>query len=435
MLQRPVLSFTLACPLLLLVACGDSGRGDSAGLSAGTGVTSVTSATASVTATATAGDNSSGGGASEGSQGASASSGDELTTAGPGGTTGAGSTGPVDPSTTTTTGPNTTTGGTTTTSGGDNTTGDCAAITEMAMNKKQPADIIFVIDNSGSMATEIASVAANMNSFSTKIINSGIDVHVVMISSYPSDDGLCIDAPLGSGGCPVKDNNPPKYTHINSKVGSNDALQKVLDHYPDYKALLRPDASKHVVVVTDDNSSLSSAAFDAAFKALDPGLAAYKMHAICGAKDSGDILWCAQNAICCAFTAKAGKVYMDLINKTGGEWGDLCLQNFTPVFDVLSTEVIQNAGLACEWTIPDPMGDDPIDFNKVNVDFVDGMNVQPIGKVDAPADCANVSDGWYYDDPLKPTKILVCPQTCEKIQGVANAQINIKFGCETVIAQ
>ena len=432
-LQRPVLSFTFACPLLLLAGCGDSGRGDSAGLSAGTGVTSVTSATASATATATAGDNSSGG-ASEGSQGASASSGDDLTTAGPGGSTGADSTGAVDPSTTTTTGPNTTAGGTTTTTG-DGTTGDCAELTETAMNKKQPVDIIFVIDDSGSMLMEIASVAANMNNFSTKIINSGIDVHVVMISSYPSDDGICVDPPLGSGGCPVKDNNPPKYTHVNAKVGSNDALQKVLDHYPDYKALLRPDAAKHVVVVTDDNSDLSAAAFDAAFKALDPGLAAYKLHAICGAKDSGDILWCAQNAICCAFTAKAGKVYMDLINKTGGEWGDLCLQNFTPVFDVLSTEVIQNASLACEWTIPDPMGDDPIDFDKVNVDFVDGMNVKPIGKVETPADCGNVSDGWYYDDPMKPTKILVCPQTCDKIQGVANAKIDIKFGCETVIAQ
>ncbi len=56
-----------------------------------------------------------------------------------------------------------------------------------------------------------------MNNFSTKIINSGIDVHVVMISSYPTDDGICVDPPLGSGGCPVKDNNPPKYTHVNAK--------------------------------------------------------------------------------------------------------------------------------------------------------------------------------------------------------------------------
>ena len=82
------------------------------------------------------------------------------------------------------------------------------------------------------------------------------------------------------------------------------------------------------------------------------------------------------------------------------------------------------------------MDEDAVDFEKVNVDFNDGMgNVLPIGKVNAEADCANVMDGWYYDDPNAPTKILVCPQTCAKIQIAPMASMNIKFGCETIIAQ
>jgi hypothetical protein len=436
-LQRPAPLLLFLCPLAL-AACSDDGGGSaSAGQSATLGVTSVTTA---LTVTASGGTTGGGSDASDGTGGGSQSSGGDDPTTSPA-TTGPATTGPGTTDTTststTTTGPATTdTTSTTSTTTGDGTTGECAEISEAAMNKKQPADILFVIDNSGSMSMEIASVAANMNQFSTKIIASGIDVHVVVISSYPSDDGLCIDAPLGSGGCPAKDNKPPTFLHVNSKVGSSNALQKLLDHYPDYKDVLRPDAAKHVVVVTDDNSDLGSNAFDAAFKALDPGFAEYKFHAICGAKDSGDFLWCAQNAVCCAFTADAGSVYIDLINKTGGEWGDLCLQDFTPVFNVLSTEVIAEATLACEWAIPDPMGDDPIDFGKVNVDFDDGMgNVQTIGKVETPADCANVADGWYYDDPQMPAKILVCPQTCTKIQGVPTAKMNIKFGCETVIAQ
>lgn len=424
MLQRPVLAFTCTCTLAL-AACGDSGSSTAGGLSSA-GITSMITSATSVS-TSKGSEGSSG---DDSGQGGTAGTGGAPTTSAGASATEAGSTGPGEATTTTTT---TTTSGDGTTSGGDTTTGECAAITEMAMNKKQPADIIFVIDNSGSMDTEIASVQSNMNAFSTKIINSGIDVHVILLSAQ---DSICIDPPLGSGGCPVKDNNPPKLLHVNTSIGSNDALQKVIAHYPDYKDALRPDASTHVVVVTDDNSDLGANAFDTMFKALDPGFADYKLHAICGAKDSGDILWCAQNALCCAFTADKGSVYLDLINKTGGEWGDLCLQDFTPVFNVLSTEVIQNATLACEWVIPDPMGDDPIDFGKVNVDFDDGMNnVQTIGKVESEADCANVSDGWYYDDPMKPTKIYVCPQTCAKIQGVKDAKINIKFGCETVIAQ
>ena len=315
-------------------------------------------------------------------------------------------------------------------------TGECAEITEKAMNKKQPADILFVIDNSGSMQVEAASVKTNMNQFSGKIVASGIDVHVVLISELGGDTGMCIDPPLGVGNCPAKDTKLPTFLHIDDGVGSTNALAKLLEHHKTWKDSMRPDAAKHIVIVSDDDSDMGANAFDAAFKALDPSYADYKLHAIVGAKDAGDVLWCIQDPVCCAFTASAGKVYLDLINKTDGLWGDLCKQDFKPVFDLLSTEVVKNAGLACEWAIPAPMGEDVIDYNKVNVDFNDGMgNVTPIGKVDGPDSCGGVLDGWYYDDPVKPTKILVCPQTCAKIQGAANATMAIKFGCETIIAQ
>ncbi|MFZ6178652.1 hypothetical protein [Nannocystis pusilla] len=433
------LEFLFPCSLLL-AACGDDG-GVATGSASGTGVTSASgtvtaSTTATATATATAGTESTSGNSGTESTGTDPTTGDPTTgttapvdTTGPDttGTTSNTSTTTLDTTTTTTTGDDTTTTSTSlaTTEG---TTGDCAAVSETATNKKQPADIIFAIDNSGSMDMEIASVQANMNQFSAKIINSGIDVRVIVIS----DNSICVGAPLGSGNCPA-DSKPPTYTRINQGVGSNNALQLILNTYPQYKDLLRPDAATHVVVVTDDDSDLGANAFDTQFKALEPGMTDYKMHAICGAKGPSDVLWCIQNAVCCAFTADAGDVYLDLIANTGGKWGDLCLQNFTPVFDELSTQVIENATLACEWNIPEPMGE-PIDFDKVNVEFDDGTP-ETFGKVPSPAECANVSDGWYYDDEQNPTKIFVCPQTCAKIQGVPDAKINIEFGCETIIAQ
>ena len=222
-----------------------------------------------------------------------------------------------------------------------------------------------------------------------------------------------------------------QYFYVNGRF----VRDKLIQHYPTYSQYLRPDAATHVVVVTDDNAGMNPNTFDTMFKALEPGMADYKFHAICGKNDVDDFLWCAQNPACCAFTAEAGDVYLDLIALTGGKWGDLCLQNFTPVFNELSTQVVMGATLACEWTIPEPMGE-PIDFNKVNVEFDDGVPPNDVfGKVADPADCANVSDGWYYDNPQMPTKIFVCPQTCTKIQGVDNAKINIQFGCETIIAQ
>ena len=420
----------LVTPLLVALACssGDEGRGQTAGNSGGvTAVTSITGASVGESGTTL---EPTGGASSGGNEGGGASTGAAASTGGVDSSGGASSSGAVSGDTTT--GPVMTTGSDEVGS----STGECAEITEKAMNKKQPADILFVIDNSGSMQVEAASVKTNMNQFSAKIVASGIDVHVVLISEISGDTGMCIDAPLGAGNCPVKDTKLPTFLHIDDGVGSTNALAKLLEHHKTWKDSMRPDAAKHIVIVSDDDSDMGANAFDAAFKALDPSYADYKLHAIVGAKDAGDVLWCIQDPVCCAFTASAGKVYLDLINKTDGLWGDLCKQDFKPVFDLLSTEVVKNAGLACEWAIPAPMGEDVIDYNKVNVDFNDGMgNVTPIGKVDGPDSCGGVLDGWYYDDPVKPTKILVCPQTCAKIQGAANATMAIKFGCETIIAQ
>ncbi len=290
----------------------------------------------------------------------------------------------------------------------------------MAENKKQPADIIFAIDNSGSMDFEEGQVQQNMNTFSTKIIQSGIDAHVVLISN----DNICIAKPLGSGSCPT-DTNLPTYLHVQQGVGSNDALAKILSTYDMWKDMMRPDGAKHVVVVSDDNASgVNANAFDSMFKALGPSYVDYQFHAIVGTWDVGDVLKCAADPVCCATIADEGKEYKSLVAKTGGVLGPLCeggKQKFDELFTKLSTEVIQEATIACEWTIPEPMGMD-IDFGKVNVDYLDGKGgVQVVPKVMDMASCGNL-EAWYYDDPMMPTKIYACPALCMKIQGNPDAK-------------
>lgn len=315
------------------------------------------------------------------------------------------------------------------------TDGDCAEISEMAM-KRLPADILLVIDNSGSMQIEAASVKANMNNFSTKIIDSGVDVHVVLLSSLDGKNGMCIDPPLGGGGCPAEDTKLPTFLHIDQKIGSSNALQQLLDHHDAWKGQMRPDARKHIVVVSDDNSDLGAEDFDAAFKALDPTYKDYVFHAIVGEHDATDLKWCAEEPECCDLTAAAGDVYMDLIDETDGVYGDLCKQDFTPVFDTLSSEVIQSSGLACAWAIPDPGLDQVIDFADVEVHFDDGEGeILSIDGVDTAAACADVPDGWYYDEGEPPTKLLVCPQTCDKIQLAPKGSMSIKFSCNPLRPQ
>lgn len=312
--------------------------------------------------------------------------------------------------------PNAETGG----PGGDE---ECASQVTPAENKKQPADIIVIVDNSGSMDFEAVSVQDNLNTFSQQIIDSMIDVRVLLVSSYPGDgNGICIDPPLGSGGCNDNDTNAPLFTHLDVRVASNDALEILLDQQPLWGPVLRPDAALHFMVVSDDESDLGALDFDTALKALSPTYALYKLHGIVCTTE-------------CEETAAIGQVYMTLGQLTGGIISDLCLQDFQPVFDQLATEVISGAQIACEWDVPAPPDGEDFDPSKVNVEFDDGQGGGfEIGYVESEAECANVIDGWYYDNPAAPTKILACPQTCQKIQGVDTAVINISLGCDTVPA-
>ena len=41
------------------------------------------------------------------------------------------------------------------------------------------------------------------------------------------------------------------------------------------------------------------------------------------------------------------------------------------------------------------------------------------------------SGGWYYDNPTSPTKLLLCPATCNTVKADAKASINILMGCKT----
>jgi hypothetical protein len=128
-------------------------------------------------------------------------------------------------------------------------------------------------------------------------------------------------------------------------------------------------------------------------------------------------------------------VYRQLIQTTGGAQGDLCLQDFGPVFAAVSTAVVQGAGLACEWDIPPP-ADGTINPEQVNVDYTPtGGTRETLGWVANQDACANALNGWYYDDASAPTKVFACPDTCGYIQqGGGGSRIDIKFGCQRVIA-
>ena len=318
---------------------------------------------------------------------------------------------------------------------------DGAAVTEQAQNSLSPVDIVIAVDNSGSMTEEAGFVQENMNAFSEQISASGVNAHIALISATNEDDnGICVGEPLGSGSCP-DDTALPGYLHVPVQVGSSDSLMKIRTSYGQWSSILRYGSFRHVVVVSDDDALAFLSTENAAqnwlnnMAGLVPPFGEFTFHAIVSDND-GDGELCEQDPPdpCCGLAASEGRVYKHLVEMTGGVLGNLCEQDFQPVFDELATE-IADVPIACEWVIPDPPDGEVFDKDKVNVDYIDGDGeTHEIGYVGSEEHCADVEHGWFYDDPVDPTTIRVCPQTCEWIQSDLEAQIVIKFGCTTVEA-
>ncbi|MFO0761171.1 MAG: VWA domain-containing protein [Byssovorax sp.] len=92
--------------------------------------------------------------------------------------------------------------------------------------------------------------------------------------------------------------------------------------------------------------------------------------------------------------------------------------------------VIQQSALGCEYTIPQPMGG-MVDYNKVNVQYTPGGGAsQLVGNVMNAAACG-AGGGWYYDNNAMPTKIILCPATCNVVEADPQGKIDILLGCAT----
>jgi hypothetical protein len=102
----------------------------------------------------------------------------------------------------------------------------------------------------------------------------------------------------------------------------------------------------------------------------------------------------------------------------------------TQFLQALST--IRGSLFTCDFQIPAPMGADPLDYDLVNVQFTrDGTSTPLFFTGTSEADCP-AEGGWYYNsDPgvTAPTRIVMCPTTCETLQAATTATVQIQLGC------
>lgn len=329
--------------------------------------------------------------------------------------------------------------------------GACAAT--VAQTEKAKVDIIFVIDNSGSMGEEMTQIRQNVNRFAEKVGGIGLDYRVLFIvrkaqPGIANSLALCVPAPLAGAGCA---DNAPKFFHVDQDVQSSNSLDIILrtydgsssqqgDKYGDFenggmpvapwKDKLRIDSTKVFVEVTDDESSMTAEAFDAALLAKLPagmfGTAEnrkYVFHSIISKPASAAV----PSSKICGTAAGTSLQYQKLSQLTGGLMDEVCKADYSSVLDNIAKGIVDKLG--CELGYP---GQGTTDPTKVVVRYTPAgqQSSSNLTQVTDASKCSQVKDGWYYDDAKAPTKIVLCPAMCGNANATVGTKIEALVGCQ-----
>jgi hypothetical protein len=351
----------------------------------------------------------------------------------------------------------------------------CAAKSVPATAQALPVDIIWMVDNSASMKPAVDAVTAGLNDFAAKIGAKGLDYKVVMLSlrsktspitvsgstRYP----VCIPPPLaGDADC----GDGPHFVHDALDVKSTQPLEQFLGTLGQttgytsvdtrgaapWRGALRDGATKTIVIVTDDNSRLSASDFETFVGGTNPNNSGLKLPP--GILDPSwkglftDYVFSSiygwgsdvDPGVTCTYSGGAvppasGAVYTTLVSKTGGVRAKICdgAPAWGPFFDAVATAVVKTSKIACDMAIPTPSSG-TLDPGAVNVQVTAAGTSTPVLKVANAAACG-AGPGWYYDDDLNPTKVILCPTSCDdanKVVGAAKGgSIEVLFGCKTII--
>lgn len=304
---------------------------------------------------------------------------------------------------------------------------ECAGTSQKA--ESAPVDMYVMLDKSGSMLDPVMGATTRWDIVKQSLatffanaagITAGLQYFPLQDPMGTScDNNYYYNPAVGMGLLPGAGN-----AQLNALTGSmnaqtpkggtptNVALKAALQYASDYKKLL-PQRNVVVVLATDGlpqdgcSASIANTAAEAAagFAAM-PSIPTY-------------VIGVGNNL-----------ANLDQIAAAGGTTNAFIVNDGNTSAFVAAMKAIQTKAVGCEYAIPQPqMG--VIDYNKVNVKYTDGTAKETtLSNVGAAAMCG-MAGGWSYDNPAKPTKIVLCPATCSTVQADAGAKVDVILGCDT----
>ena len=119
--------------------------------------------------------------------------------------------------------------------------------------------------------------------------------------------------------------------------------------------------------------------------------------------------------------AKAGGTDKAILVGQGGDPGG----EFLAALDQIRGSV------GCIYKLPVPESGTP-DPDLLNVAYTpDGSDQEIYPRVDGESDCGG-DKGWYYDDSDNPSKIYLCPSSCDEVQHTPG-KVQIVMGCASIV--
>ncbi|MBK8252221.1 MAG: VWA domain-containing protein [Polyangiaceae bacterium] len=298
--------------------------------------------------------------------------------------------------------------------------GTCTSISEKA--ERVPVDIVFILDRSGSMA---GAKWEGTKSALTTFVNDPASIKIgVGLLYFPSFTGDTCDfgsymvlnvpiAPLPGNSFPITNSFPaeanaygtPTYAALKGGLHAATAYQ---DAHPTHKVV--------VVMATDG----------------DPyGCPDEDLDIIADLAKSARNY----NGVLTYVIGVEGSVIpnMNKIAEAGGTGAAYDITNDISEFSAKIAE-IKSEVLGCEFEIPMPPNGLELDPKQVNFSYTpQGMgDPKVLLKADNLIDCAG-SPGWYFDNNISPTKIILCPASCATVQNDNNAEVNVLFGCNSLV--
>ncbi len=305
-----------------------------------------------------------------------------------------------------------------------------------------PVYLVFLVDQSGSMgdnctdenySTRWEPMVSALNTFFADEDSANLYASLTL---FPTDeepgtqcgneDDLKCDS--GSYDSPVV---PP--TELPNGTVFADALDRYPNEYgtPTYPALtgsvayaksLKDEGKKVAIVLVTDgepafctDNTIENVAGEAAAGLMD-GIPTY----VLGVGDSLDTPGATED--------------LDSVADAGGTTKATIINGATPdetkqtLLDKINE--IRGQQVSCEMAIPEPPEGQTLDPQKVNVEYTADGETRRLLMNEG---CADGALGWHYDDLQNPTKITLCPDTCDEVKAQPDAALNVVFGCEVAI--